>query len=729
ACLSLTHPPSSYTIDVDEKWAGANLALQDGLIDILCKGDYPKRQNAAKSDAPVEHGKPDRNYAEPLKKRPSKTYMNHARFQLSREFSSIPVSTIFSTMATFNDYYTPTYLDLHRRILDKDPEIQKAIDQAFGVPVTELKKPGGVPPLLLRNELEYQSFYLKELSLEHERRTAPQLECGCCYCEYPYLDMTSCEGFPRAFVTSADGHLFCIECARRGAEVTIGLRKTNIACLSQDGCKYKFPRKEIQRFLTPPVYAGYLNLIQQESLDKAKEMGFIEGFEVCPFCNFGCIFSTSADEDKLFRCQNPDCSVLSCRLCKKKNHIPKSCAGVLSSPHISNNLIEAASDNVIDAKNTVAEAMTQALLRTCPARGCDTQFFKEEGCNKMTCPKCRVLSCYVCRKQIKDYKHFSSSAKGAPIKDGKCPLFDDSLERNKRDVSQAMDSAVEMAKRKHLEDGQELDVSDLKDSSKKRTKRVVSDNNLGPRMRHYQNQPRARPAAPEILPGLFLPARDDVAPLEVRKTRRPGPFLQPQRPGPFMQDHGPGLFLQPQRPGPFLQAQDDVAALEVRKTRRTRKPSGPGLHMRATDAVDAFIQGVARGNPEDILGLNLGILSRGNPEDVLGLNPAASRKTPFIASPTERRDGQAITRKQGTSSKDTPILVDLSGPAENAVASSSRTTRGNSRKIVPVVNLLSSPDHPPSFSVPVVVDLVSDDEEAVGADTARRRKGKQKCYC
>jgi hypothetical protein len=36
----------------------------------------------------------------------------------------------------------------------------------------------------------------------------------------------------------------------------------------------------------------------------------------------------------------------------------------------------------------------------------DQDFVKESGCNKMTCPKCRSLSCYVCRALIKGYDHF-----------------------------------------------------------------------------------------------------------------------------------------------------------------------------------------------------------------------------------------------------------------------------------------------------------------------------------
>jgi hypothetical protein len=40
-----------------------------------------------------------------------------------------------------------------------------------------------------------------------------KIECGCCYGDYPMKKMTQCE----------DGHLFCLECARRAAENLIGL--------------------------------------------------------------------------------------------------------------------------------------------------------------------------------------------------------------------------------------------------------------------------------------------------------------------------------------------------------------------------------------------------------------------------------------------------------------------------------------------------------------------------
>jgi hypothetical protein len=36
------------------------------------------------------------------------------------------------------------------------------------------------------------------------------------------------------------------------------------------------------------------------------------------------------------------------------------------------------------------------------------KFFKEEGCNKMTC-SCGAQMCYVCGQPVKSYKHFNGN--------------------------------------------------------------------------------------------------------------------------------------------------------------------------------------------------------------------------------------------------------------------------------------------------------------------------------
>jgi TRIAD3 protein (E3 ubiquitin-protein ligase RNF216) len=63
-------------------------------------------------------------------------------------------------------------------------------------------------------------------------------------------------------------------------------------------------------------------------------------------------------------------------------------------------------------------------------------FIKEHGCNKMTCPHCKTLVCYVCRQVIKGYDHFNQAPPYDKAKDSsKCPLWDDHERRHVDEVS------------------------------------------------------------------------------------------------------------------------------------------------------------------------------------------------------------------------------------------------------------------------------------------------------
>lgn len=80
-----------------------------------------------------------------------------------------------------------------------------------------------------------------------------------------------------------------------------------------------------------------------------------------------------------------DCFVV--RLCKEINHLPLKCK-------------EKKSDA---ARLYLEEKMSEALIRKC--YHCGRTFFKEEGCNKMTC-LCGAQMCYICDKPIVNYGHF-----------------------------------------------------------------------------------------------------------------------------------------------------------------------------------------------------------------------------------------------------------------------------------------------------------------------------------
>jgi len=77
-----------------------------------------------------------------------------------------------------------------------------------------------------------------------------------------------------------------------------------------------------------------------------------------------------------------------------------------------------------------AEALTESLMRRCPS--CHTQFYKEtDSCNKVQCPHCRAIMCYVCRKTLpqpaaSSYTHFCTHRTELDRNCqhcGKCPLW------------------------------------------------------------------------------------------------------------------------------------------------------------------------------------------------------------------------------------------------------------------------------------------------------------------
>lgn len=83
------------------------------------------------------------------------------------------------------------------------------------------------------------------------------------------------------------------------------------------------------------------------------------------------------------------------RLCKEINHLPLKCNEIKS--------------NI--ARLHLEEKMTEALVRKCYR--CGRTFFKEDGCNKMTC-LCGAQMCYICDEPISNYGHFRGQGSASP---------------------------------------------------------------------------------------------------------------------------------------------------------------------------------------------------------------------------------------------------------------------------------------------------------------------------
>lgn len=91
--------------------------------------------------------------------------------------------------------------------------------------------------------------------------------------------------------------------------------------MDTSSCPALFPESEVARVLPQKSLILYHRLKQANELESAG----IDGLETCPNCPFSAIIENP--HEKLFTCQAPDCGVISCRKCRKVEHLPKTCEG------------------------------------------------------------------------------------------------------------------------------------------------------------------------------------------------------------------------------------------------------------------------------------------------------------------------------------------------------------------------------------------------------------------
>jgi len=143
--------------------------------------------------------------------------------------------------------------------------------------------------------------------------------------------------------------------------------------------------------------------------------------------------------------------------------------------------------------------MFNAVVRKCPK--CKKPFFKEEGCNKMTCP-CGAVSCYLCRQLIKDYTHFCRTPHCNHASCGNCILLTDSKEDDRLARRE-----VALAEQKRAGAAAELVRGLLSPPSQKSD---ASRQPLQP-ARQVNHRQVARPAVPvDLLIDLEFPAREPL---------------------------------------------------------------------------------------------------------------------------------------------------------------------------------------------------------------------------
>jgi TRIAD3 protein (E3 ubiquitin-protein ligase RNF216) len=267
-------------------------------------------------------------------------------------------------------------------------------------------------------------------------------ECQACFDEMPMNRQIHCDGVV--------AHFTCFTCAEAYIKAEVGQSRCRVLCTA--GCGAGFAPAQINLLADKELLARLARIQQATDIRNAG----IEDLEECPFCDYKAIVDVDVDEDSEFRCAAPDCSIVSCRRCHAKTHLPQTCK-------------EAEAERRLDGRHRIEEAMTAALVRHC--NRCRQKFIKESGCNKMICSACHNLQCYCCGETVTDYTHFENEriqavvaaidvavahaqpaqqgaiapnigagaivAAQAPQRLKKCPLYDNVEERHKRDVEQA----------------------------------------------------------------------------------------------------------------------------------------------------------------------------------------------------------------------------------------------------------------------------------------------------
>ena len=111
-------------------------------------------------------------------------------------------------------------------------------------------------------------------------------------------------------------------------------------------------------------------------------------------------------------------------MCREPNHVPLRCKEMDQK------------DKEEVARKRMEEQLTEALVRECWK--CHVKYFKEEGCNRMTCPRtgCGAMMCYLCKQPVQDYSHFYGQG-GEPTATKTCRLWSDSKELHTRELAEA----------------------------------------------------------------------------------------------------------------------------------------------------------------------------------------------------------------------------------------------------------------------------------------------------
>lgn len=210
------------------------------------------------------------------------------------------------------------------------------------------------------------------------------------------------------------GHVFCKDCMRDYFSVQI--QEGNVKGLEcpEDKCESQAHPTQVKELVSHDLFAKYDRLLLQTSLDTMADVMY------CPRTH--CQSPVLIDrETTLASC--PECRFVFCTLCKLVYHGVSPCRlkadGLkkLREEYLSANEATRKFLEKRYGKVTIQQALEESFSnewlqkysKQCPSCGFHIQ--KIDGCNKMTCMKCRAYFCWLCNESLSranPYAHYNS---------------------------------------------------------------------------------------------------------------------------------------------------------------------------------------------------------------------------------------------------------------------------------------------------------------------------------
>ncbi|XP_011494418.1 PREDICTED: E3 ubiquitin-protein ligase RNF216-like [Ceratosolen solmsi marchali] len=154
-------------------------------------------------------------------------------------------------------------------------------------------------------------------------------------------------------ISCTNNHKFCKKCIIQGFYMHMRNGKMSLQCFAN--CPVEFSIETMKKIL--PVYI--LNMMEGQQQEREILRANIQNLVTCPLCNF---WIEIDPEFRIIYCKNFECMQISCRLCRKENHLPLLCDQV-------------AKEHALRVYNE--ERLSKDVIRIC--YNCKTRFIKDKG--------------------------------------------------------------------------------------------------------------------------------------------------------------------------------------------------------------------------------------------------------------------------------------------------------------------------------------------------------------